>query len=151
MRHDRDGDHDGGPGKPAPTGTAIKARGLGRDRGAAPGNILRRVAYLEKRPAASVLAVSPGVTAGTSALRVWPNPVFGAARVRFDAPAGTPATRHAEIYGIDGRRIASLPLASGSVLWDARSADGGRVPSGVYFARISDDPASSAVRFVIAR
>lgn len=121
------------------------------DRGLTPGNILRRIAYLEKRPAASVLAVTPGVTSGGPALRVWPNPVFGAARVRIDAAPGTPAGRRAEIYGVDGRRIASLPLESGSVQWDATSADGGRVPSGVYFARISDDPATSAVRFVIAR
>jgi hypothetical protein len=121
------------------------------DRGATPGNVLRRIAYLEKRPAASVLAVTPGVSAGTPALRVSPNPVFGAARIRLDAAPGTPANRRAEIYGIDGRRVTSLPLSSGSVLWDARDAEGGRVPSGVYFARISDDPAASAVRFVIAR
>lgn len=121
------------------------------DRGLTPGNLLRRIAYLEKRPAASVLAVTPGVTGGRSALRVFPNPVFGAARIRIDAAPGTPANRHAEIYGIDGRRIASLPLTSGSVQWDARTATGDRVPSGVYFARVSDDPASSAVRFVIAR
>lgn len=121
------------------------------DRGLTPGNILRRIAYLEKRPAASVLAVSPGVSSGAPALRVSPNPVFGAARIRLEAAAGTPANRRAEIYSVDGRRIASLPLVSGSVQWDARSAEGGRVPSGVYFARISDDPASSAVRFVIAR
>lgn len=121
------------------------------DRGASPGNLLRRIAYLEKRPVASVLAVTPGVSGGAPGLRVSPNPVFGAARIRLEAAAGTPANRRAEIYGVDGRRIASLPLSSGSVLWDARAADGGRVPSGVYFARISDDPASSAVRFVIAR
>ena len=121
------------------------------DRGTAPGNILRRIAYLEKRPAASVLAVSPGVTSGAPALRVWPNPVYGASRVRIDAAPGTPAGRRAEIYGVDGRRIASLPLETGSVLWDARSSEGGRVPPGVYFARVSDDPATSAVRFVIAR
>jgi hypothetical protein len=120
------------------------------DRGASPGNILRRIAYLEKRPAASVLAVSPGVTGRGPALRVFPNPVFGASRIRIDAAPGTPAGRHAEIYGIDGRRIASLPFTSGSVQWDARTAGGDRVPSGVYFARVSDDPASSAVRFVIA-
>lgn len=121
------------------------------DRGLAPGNLLRRIAYLEKRPAASVLAVTPGVSGGGPALRVWPNPVFGASRIRFEAAPGTPSTRRAEIYGVDGRRITSLPLASGSVLWDARSDEGVRVPAGVYFARISDDPASSAVRFVIAR
>ncbi len=121
------------------------------DRGAAPGNILRRIAYLEKRPAASVLAVTPGASGAGPALRVWPNPVFGSSRVRFEAAPGTPAGRLAEIYGVDGRRIASLPLSSGSVLWDVRSAGGGRVSPGVYFARMSDDPASSAVRFVIAR
>jgi hypothetical protein len=121
------------------------------DRGASPGNILRRIAYLEKHPAASVLAVGPGLAPGAPSLRVSPNPVFGAARVRFDAGPGTPASRRAEIYGIDGRRITSLPLTAGSVQWDARGADGGRVPSGVYFARLSDDPAARAVRFVLAR
>ncbi len=121
------------------------------DRGATPGNLLRRIAYLEKRPAASRLAVSPGVSSGTPTLRVWPNPVFGAIRIHFQAGADGPAGRRAEIYGIDGRRVASLPLVSGSALWDAHDASGGRVPAGVYFARISDDPASSAVRFVVAR
>ncbi len=121
------------------------------DRGATPGNVLRRIAYLEKRPAASRLDVSPTVAAGLPSLRVWPNPVFGAVRIRFDAGANAPAGRRAEVYGIDGRRVASLPLVSGSALWDAHDAAGGRVPAGVYFARLSDDPATSAVRFVVAR
>jgi hypothetical protein len=121
------------------------------DRGPTPGNLLRRIAYLEKRPAASVLAVSPGVASGAPTLRVSPNPVFGAVRIRFDAGAGVPAGRRAEIYAIDGRRVASLPLVSGSVQWDAHDSAGSRVPAGVYFARITDDPATSAVRFVIAR
>lgn len=121
------------------------------DRGGSAPNMLRRIAYLEKKPAASVLAVTPGASPGDAGLHVFPNPVFGVTRIRFEGAPGTSSQRHVEIYGVDGRRVQSLPTANGTVLWDGHASQGGRVPAGVYFARLSDDPAARAVRFVVAR
>jgi hypothetical protein len=124
------------------------------DRGTAPGNLLRRIAYLEVRPAASVLAVGDGGPASVrapGALRVAPNPVFGAARVTFAATADPNPARRVEVYALDGRRVVSLPYArSVPVIWDGRDDTGHRVPAGVYFARLSDTEANHAVRFVLA-
>lgn len=121
------------------------------DRGTSPGNVLRRIAYLEKHPAASVLAVDEGPARGAPSLRAYPNPILGAARIHFSAAPDVTPSRRVEIYAVDGRRIQSLALAGGSVQWDGHGEDGSRSPSGVYFARLSDDPASRAVRFILAR
>lgn len=123
------------------------------DRGTSPGNILRRIAYLEVKPAASVLAVGAGSPPGRGRpLEASPNPVFGPARVTFTAgPSENPA-RRIEVYSIDGRRVVSLPLSrSVSVAWDGRDDDGRRVPSGVYFARVTDSSPNTSVRVVLAR
>lgn len=123
------------------------------DRGATPGNVLRRIAYLEVKPSASVLAVEPMPSAlRPGALHASPNPVFGAARVSFRADAAPNPARRVEVYSLDGRRVVTLPmLASAPVVWDGRDDGGRRVPSGVYFARLSDDPSHGAVRIVLAR
>ena len=123
------------------------------DRGDNPGNLLRRIAYLEIQPTASVLAVNPGLSMpGPGALHASPNPVFGAARVTFRASLDPSPTRRVEVYSLDGRRVVSLPMSqSAPVAWDGRDDGGQRVPSGVYFARLSDDPTHGAVRIVLAR
>ncbi len=123
------------------------------DRGASPGNLLRRIAYLEVKPAASVLAVEPpAAIVRPGALHASPNPVFGAARVSFRADAAPNPARRVEVYSLDGRRVTALPMiASAPVVWDGRDDGGRRVPSGVYFARLSDDPSHGAVRIVLAR
>jgi len=122
------------------------------DRGSTPVNIVRRIAYLEVRPAASVLAVPPPSARIAPSLRVSPNPAFGAARIRFASALAAAANRRVEVYSLDGRRVASLPLPQGgSAEWDARDTGGRRVPAGVYFARLSDEVQNTAVRFVLAR
>lgn len=122
------------------------------DRGSAPGNLLRRIAYLEVRPAASVLGVEPPAARANSVLHASPNPVFGAARVTFGAALEPNPGRRVEVYSIDGRHVASLPMSrSASVAWDTRDPAGRAVPSGVYFARLSDADPANAVRIVVAR
>lgn len=123
------------------------------DRGAAPGNLVRRIAYFEPRVNASVLDVTPGTTGALRAsLSASPNPAFGAARVRFASSLPPAPGRRVEVYSIDGRRVASLPIANAlSIEWNGRDASGHAAPAGVYFARLTDDPANSAVRLVLAR
>ena len=123
------------------------------DRGPTPGNLLRRIAYLEVRPAASVLAVAaPFSGASPRGLSASPNPVFGAAHVTFRATSEPNPARRVEIYSLDGRRVASLPLTQAApVSWDGRDGVGRRVPAGVYFARLSDASTEGAVRIVLAR
>ncbi len=123
------------------------------DRGATPINVLRRIAYLEVKPAASVLAApAPTHLASPRALRAAPNPVFGAARVTFSAALEPNPARRVEVYSIDGRRVASLPMSNAvPVQWDGRDDGGRRVPAGVYLARLSDTDPEGAVRIVLAR
>jgi hypothetical protein len=122
------------------------------DRGGSPGNLLRRIAYLEIKPTASVLAVGPVATPRPRALSASPNPVFGAARVMFSATLDPSPARRVEVYSLDGRRVVSLPMSQNApVAWDGRDDGGHRVPSGVYFARLSDQPTHGAIRIVLAR
>lgn len=123
------------------------------DRGASPGNILRRVAYLEARVNASVLDVPAGASGvARASLSASPNPAFGAARVRFASTLPPVPGRRIEVYSIDGRRVTSLAIANApSIEWNGRDASGRAMPAGVYFARLTDDPANGAVRLVLAR
>jgi hypothetical protein len=122
------------------------------DRGTSPGNILRRIAYLEVKPAASVLAVGPPAPGAPRALSASPNPVFGPARVTFAAGASPNPSRRVDVYALDGRRVASVPFANGpTTQWDGRDTGGRRLPAGVYFARLSPREANGAVRIVLAR
>jgi hypothetical protein len=122
------------------------------DRGTTPGNLLRRIAYLDAPLAASLLDAPPLAAVRTRALRVSPNPVLAHARVRIDA--GTAAqTRLIEILDLTGRRVSTLVLGSGapSVEWRGRDDQGRLAPAGVYFARVAGEHTDSAVRFVVAR
>lgn len=122
------------------------------DRGATPGNLLRRIAYLERALTSSVLEV-PGVTAAPRrTLTVSPNPVFAPARASFALePRATP--QRLVIVDVAGRALASLEVAAGtsSIRWDGRRDDGVPAATGVYFARMADEPGTRAARFVLAR
>ena len=123
------------------------------DRGTTPGNLLRRIAYLEAPLAASLLdAPAPPAAPRAHALRVSPNPVLAHARVRIDAGMAA-QTRLIEILDLTGRRVTTLVLATGnrSVEWQGRDDQGRLAPAGVYFARVAGEGADSAVRFVVAR
>ena len=90
-------------------------------------------------------AVPPaGETGGALALRVAPNPFFGASAVTFTLPRAG----HLElgVYDVNGRLVRMLQrgtAAAGthSLDWDGRDPQGNRVPAGVYFVRL-DAPGS---------
>lgn len=67
-----------------------------------------------------------------------PNPVRGAATMRFDLPAAQHVTL--ALYDVAGQRVATLadgPWTAGrhAVAWDGRGADGRALAAGLYFAR----------------
>ena len=119
------------------------------DRGTSPGNLLRRMAYLEAPLSASVVSVDdlPSV-GGTRALNAFPNPALG--RIRFVLPAAPREARASVlVFEVGGRIVARLPLdPAGAAEWNGRDLTGRRAPSGVYFARAEGDP-GRAVRFML--
>jgi len=124
------------------------------DRGSSPGNILRRIAYLEKRPAASVVGVEMPTTGPVPApaLRASPNPVHSGAIVQFAfAPANLPRT--IEIVDVAGRRLATLaaPSGEGRAIWNGRITGGISLRSGVILARFAGDPGAAATPLVVLR
>lgn len=122
------------------------------DRGTTPGNILRRIAYLEKRPVASVVGVELPTAAPVRALRASPNPVHSGAIVQFAfTPADAP--RSIEIVDVSGRRVATFPAAAreGQAIWNGRAAGGTPLHAGVFLARFAGDGNAAATRFVVLR
>jgi hypothetical protein len=129
------------------------------DRGTTPGNIMRRIAYMDVHLDASLLDVPPLAGGGvTSQLRVAPNPALAHARVHFETEPASLA-RRVEVLDLTGRRVATLPLPAGarSAEWAGRDLDGRAAPAGIYFARLGHDAfgyspnSSPAARFVLAR
>jgi hypothetical protein len=121
------------------------------DRGTSPGNIIRRIGYIEPHLNASTLAVGPGASApARSALQVTPNPARGVVRFAWSAwrPAGQPL--RLEVISVDGRRVAGLVLdPSGAASWDGRDADGKPAPAGMYFVRPTEVPGAIPARFTL--
>ncbi|HEY2955405.1 MAG TPA: hypothetical protein VGK89_09190 [Candidatus Eisenbacteria bacterium] len=116
------------------------------DRGTSPGNLLRRIAYLERALAASTVAVDPQPAPAHATLRAYPNPARG--RVRFavtDSRGGSLA-----IYSLDGRLVVRVPLPAGSAAeWDGRDRLGRPVASGVYHARLEGEGIREETRFML--
>jgi hypothetical protein len=78
---------------------------------------------------------------------VWPNPIAGAARVRFSVPRSGPA--RVAVYDTGGRRLAVLAerdYAAGEweTSWDGRDGRGRRLDPGVYFVRLRGDGFAAA-------
>ena len=116
------------------------------DRGFANQNFLRRVAYLA---APSGVATSVEASAPVDgALRVWPNPSTGTVVFAVDDRDTTP--RRVHVFTVDGRRVDTVRVGAAGATWDATSADGSPVASGVYFARVEGD-SGPVTRFVIRR
>jgi len=83
-----------------------------------------------------VVRIGAGVSLTVDPAR--PNPFATSTLIRLTLDA--PAVVELGVYDLAGRRLVTLhsgPLASGvhGFDWDGRRDDGGRVPSGVYFAR----------------
>jgi hypothetical protein len=119
------------------------------DRGAAPGNLLCAIFYMEPQLAGSQVD-APATGPGTRvAIAASPNPVFGGARVRFTVDGA--GSRAVDVFDLNGRRVARVrTTGAGSAEWDGRDLNGARVPAGVYFARLADRP-DAAARIVVAR
>ncbi|MBD3163377.1 MAG: Omp28-related outer membrane protein [Candidatus Eisenbacteria bacterium] len=87
------------------------------------------------------LADAPdGPTASRLMLRVDPNPVTTAATIRFAMPAAGDALL--QVFGTDGRLVRTLlegPRSAGvqSIRWDRSTAQGERLPAGVYYYRLA--------------
>lgn len=118
------------------------------DRGVAPGNLLRRMAYLEAPVQGSLLAADPADRSHPPAtLAAVPNPSRG--RVSFSLAGGGAGV--VAIFGLDGRRVARLPLVAGApARWDGRDEQGRATPPGVYLARLEGRP-EAATKFLLMR
>ncbi len=122
------------------------------DRGASPGNLLRRIAYLRAPLSASVLDAPAPALVASAPLSVSPNPAVGVSTIRFAAGSWARG-RSISVYDLNGRRVARMLFSRDSqeVEWAGRAPDGRPAPAGVYFARIDDAPELHATRFVLAR
>ena len=122
------------------------------DRGSTPGNLTRRIAYLEAPISGTLVGVDDGpALAIAPRLTAWPNPSSGG--VRFGIPGATGMPHDAvEVFSVSGRRVARLEAGQGgSFEWDGRDLAGHEVAAGVYFARFASDPTGSGTRFVRIR
>ncbi len=79
------------------------------------------------------------------ALRVWPSPARGAVRLSYQ---GLATGAGLEVLDAGGRRVwrARPAAGAGVVTWDGARESGGRVPPGIYFARLEDARGVAAVR-----
>lgn len=122
------------------------------DRGATPGNLLRRIAYLERPLTASVLDAPLATTTRRPVLGISPNPVFAPSRATFTIEAAS-TPRVLRIVDVAGRTVADLELPAGesTIRWEGRRDDGRAAPTGVYFARVAGAIDTPAARFVLAQ
>jgi hypothetical protein len=116
------------------------------DRGGSPGNILRRIAYLEAPLVGSLIAVGDAPAAAPAALRAWPNPARSG--VSFRLPDGS-RRGSIDVVSVEGRLVARVAVTRGEGRWDGRDASGSRAPAGLYFARVTGGGEGSTTRFML--
>jgi hypothetical protein len=86
-------------------------------------------------------------------LPIAPSPLAGSAWICFELPAA--AAIRLGIYDATGRQVRrlaeGLPCAAGrsGLRWDARRADGSRLPGGVYFLRLVASEATATRKLVL--
>lgn len=99
-------------------------------------------------------AVPPAPPVPNIILSSQPNPFASATILTFRLPE--PSRIEVTVFDILGRVIRELPpagetLLNGSVEWNGNNNDGRRVPTGVYFARLTATGASGVVRTVVRK
>jgi hypothetical protein len=87
--------------------------------------------------------------------RTSPNPFTRAATIEIDLPRAAASVR-LRVFDATGRAVRTLlsePLPAGPhrIEWDGRDAEGGLVPSGVYFTRIEAGARTDVRRMVLVR
>ncbi len=110
--------------------------------------------YVQVALAALADAPEPVPVAATRLLPAYPNPVRGAATLRYEIAA--PARVRHEVFALSGARVRTLEsghrAAGGhAVHWDARDADGRRVPPGVYYQRLEVDGRTHRQRLIVLK
>jgi hypothetical protein len=83
-----------------------------------------------------------------------PNPSTSGVLFRWSQPEDARATL--QVFGVDGRLIETLAdriVARGvhMIAWDGRTRGGGRIPSGVYYVRLTSRSLSSNQKWVLIR
>lgn len=83
-----------------------------------------------------------------------PNPFNPSATIRFATPAAERV--RLAVYGLDGRRLATLvdadmPAGEHEAIWDGRDARGRPVASGMYVCRLEAGPFCQSIKMLLAR
>jgi hypothetical protein len=92
---------------------------------------------------------SPKLTSVALGIRAWPNPARAGARLRLDLPSAGPATL--ELFGIDGRRWMEHAFEATAGPFELPLASAGRLPPGVYLARVRQGGSEAITRFCVVR
>ncbi len=97
----------------------------------------------------------PGDATGAMLLTAFPNPARAAVGFVLELPAEAHPPETLTVHDLRGRLVRSLEVTRGldgswRAAWDGTGADGGRVPSGVYFARVGG-AAGAARKLVVLR
>ena len=108
-------------------------------------------AWFRAEIAAGVVAVDPASLAAGVTLAAGPNPFGGEVRMRFTLPQAGPV--RLEVFGVDGRRVATLAdgvRAAGThaAAWNGRDPAGRGAGAGVYFVRLAAPGATRFARIV---
>jgi hypothetical protein len=117
------------------------------DRGTTPGDVLRRIAYLETPLAGSTVSVEDAPRAAMVSLHAFPNPARG--RVSFALRGAGRGPSFVDVYSVGGRRVARVAVTGGQAVWEGRDAEGRRLPSGVYWARTDGGREESTAKFLL--
>lgn len=85
----------------------------------------------------------------------YPNPFNNQTTILCRIPAQVRAPQQLLLYNARGAEVARLAVpphqgGEASVVWDGRDAGGKALPSGLYFARLLDDP-STLIKMVLIR
>ncbi|MGH7730965.1 MAG: reprolysin-like metallopeptidase [Candidatus Eiseniibacteriota bacterium] len=100
----------------------------------------------------STTAVGDPPALGGLGFRIHPNPARD--EVRIDFQLARPAAVELAVFGIEGRRVATvfsgrLPGSAQTLTWDGRTPEGAHLPAGVYLARLAIDGRAVATRRMV--